>query len=95
MQALYAQMKEDIKNNPAVIFPEIVGVLVTALATPYYLFGLYEKGYILVAGAGCLIWGLGVYYTIGLMRKKLYILAWFPMLLILGAGYLTHVYLVK
>ena len=83
-------MKDNTKNNPAIIFPEIIGVTLAAIATPFFLFNLFEKGFITLSALGLLIWGLGIYFTFRLIRAKRYSLVWLPMLVVLGTAYLNH-----
>ncbi len=83
-------MEDDIKNNPAIIFPEIIGTTIVAIASPFYLYKLFENGYYLISGIGIIIWSVGIYFTIYALREKNYFIALLPMLMILGCGFLIH-----
>ena len=85
-------MENELDKNPAIIFPEIIGITIIALYTPFYLYKLFQIGHYLISGLGFLMWGIGVYFTIYSLKEKNYFLAIFPMLVILGVGYLINIY---
>ena len=79
-----------MNDNPAIVFPEIIGVAIVATYSPFYLWQIFQAGHGAVAALGAVGWAVGVTLTIALLRRKQFVLALAPMVLVLGVGLLIH-----
>jgi hypothetical protein len=77
-------------SQPWIVFPEIIGVTIVAVSAPIYLARHLVAGHIALALAGFVCWLVGVGLTVVCLRKRMFVLAFWPMLLLLGVGLLIH-----
>ena len=77
-------------SQPWIVFPEIIGVTIVAVSAPIYLVGQLVAGHIALALAGFVCWLVGVVLTVVCLKKRMFVLAWWPMFVLLGVGFLIH-----
>jgi hypothetical protein len=84
--------KEDkiFPNGPWILFPEVIGIAIIAIFTPYALFQMYISGKVLFSIIGFIVWSISLIYTVILIKKERYFLARLPMTGILAAGFLIN-----
>jgi hypothetical protein len=75
-------------NQPWIIFPEIIGASIVAIYAPFYLVQMFLAGHILWALLGFVGWLAGVTATVFCLKHRMYFMAIWPMLLVLGVGVL-------
>jgi hypothetical protein len=77
-------------NRPWIVFPEIIGVSIVAIYAPLYLVQMFMAGHVVWSVMGLAGWAVGVATTVVCFKHRLYLLAFCPMLLMLGVGLLIH-----
>jgi hypothetical protein len=78
-------------DQPWIVFPEIIGATIVAVWAPIYLAKLLFAGHVVLSLAGFVGWLVGVALTVICLKERMYVLAFWPMLLLLlGVGLLVH-----
>ena len=76
-------MSRDKKNNELekwMLFPEVIGVLISGVLLPLPLLHLAVSGHALLGITGLLLWLSAAIFTVFFIRRRQYGMAYFPML---------------
>ena len=80
----------DKRGGPMILFPEILGLAVMAIAAPIYLIKILVSGQALVGIAGLVIWFTALLITARLIWRRQYFFAYLIMLAIFGLYYIIQ-----
>jgi hypothetical protein len=82
--------QNDRPNGPWILFPEIIGVTVVALLLPLPLVHLLLSGHALAGIAGFALWFTALFFTVRFIRRRQYVFAYLPMLVVIGLFYIIY-----
>src|SRR6266568_496468 len=69
--------------GPWILFPEIIGISVLTLLLPLPLLHMMLSGQVFAGIVGFTFWLAALFYAVRFMRRRQYVLVWFPMLVMI------------
>jgi hypothetical protein len=67
-----------------ILFPEIIGISILTILLPLPLVHMLFSGQVLAGIVGFAIWFAALFCAVHFMRRRQYVLVWFPMLVMIG-----------
>jgi hypothetical protein len=79
-----SQHDNDARESPVILFPEIIGVTVAAIATPVCLLKMLLSGHVIMGLVEFLCWSAALFFAVRFIRRRQCGFALLPMLVVLG-----------
>ena len=73
-----------------ILFPDIIRIAILAVLLPLPLVHLLLSGQALEGSVGLALWAAALYSTVRFLRRRLYLQAWIPMLVLVGLFLTVH-----
>ncbi len=81
--------EQDDKQNPWILFPEIIFVSLLTLLLPLPLVHLLLSGQVFAGIVGFAFWLAALSFAVRLIRRQQYVLVWLPMFVMIGLFFIV------